>query len=95
MKALLTDSSFSNVDLTELPTNSKFVRFSNHERKISLHLKAIKRKRELIGKLMPEGLLRYLSPPQEVPREEHNIASPPKALKCTMIIMLVQPAVRK
>ena len=78
MKVPLADSSFANVDLTELPTNSKFVSFSNHEKKSTLHLKAIERKRELIGKLILEGLYRYLSPRQESPREEYDIASPPK-----------------
>ena len=68
---------------------------SNNEKKSVMHLKAIERQRELIGKLTHEGFLRYLPLLQEALKEDHAIEVPPKLFVPKINTMHTQPAVRK
>ena len=83
------------VDFTELPLDERFVSRTKPEKKSIIHLQAIERQKELIGKLSPVGLESYLPPVQSAPSDEYAIASPPRYFVQLIKITLDQPSVRK
>ena len=82
-------------DFTELPLDEKFVSVSKPEKQSVLHLKAIERQKDLIGKSTPLPLINCLPPPQEAPPEEYAIPSPPKSFVSIIQSILLSPLVRK
>ena len=65
------------LDFAELPLDERFVSVSKPEKHSVLHMKAIDRQKDLIGKSTPLPLINCLPPPQEAPPEEYAIPSPP------------------
>ena len=83
------------IDPLDLLMDGKFVSKSGREKKSVLHLKAIDRQKELIGKLTPKGLSGYLPPLQEAPIDEYAIEFPSPTFIELIKLILEQPPVRK
>ena len=65
-------------DLKEFPLDEKFCSaHSSKEKPSVIHTRAIERQKELIGKSTPLPIRDYMPPPQEAPKEEYAIRSPP------------------
>ena len=89
------NTSKATIEFSDLPLDGRFASHNKKEKRSVLHPQAIKRQKELIGKLTPKGLKDYLPPPQLAPDDECAIESPLQSFISIMKMILSQPPARK